>query len=261
MSGFLPQGYEPPVSGNYLKLAQGVTRIRILGPAIVGNMFWSEDSEGKRHPIRRRMGDKIEADELGFDKDGNPDKVKHFWAMAVWNYTGKCVQIWEVTQATIRDSIIGYTSDEDWGDPRQYDLKIGKDGTKLDTNYTVIAAPKKPIEPEIAKEFARINPYMDALFDGSDPFANTATSKQPLTSKADWTFDVAIAECAKVNISRDDLIAHLKANGHNAWSIKHTSPIAKALVMERQQELMNEQRKRSETGPAFDSIEEDNIPF
>lgn len=50
-----------------------------------------------------------------------------------------------------------------------------------------------------------------------------------------WLFDRAVQECARVNITKEQLIEHLKAKGRNSYSsVKDTAEV-KALIRARQQ--------------------------
>jgi hypothetical protein len=61
-------------------------------------------------------------------------------------------------------------NDADWGDPREYDLKITRTGESLETKYTVSPKPKKEL-PEAAKfEFELMNIKLEKLLTGEDPF-------------------------------------------------------------------------------------------
>jgi flagellar capping protein FliD len=53
-------------------------------------------------------------------------KVKEFRAFVVWNYTDEKVQIMEITQNSIKNQIYKLANDEDFGDPKTYDLKINR---------------------------------------------------------------------------------------------------------------------------------------
>jgi hypothetical protein len=172
--GFLPDNYEAPATGNYMRLDQGDNKIRIMGPAIVGNEFWTSESDGSRKPIRRRIGEKIDDYELGVDQHGKREKVKHFWAMPVWDYKTNSIQILELTQRTVMNAIEALYRDTDWGDPSKYDLKISKSGSGLDTEYRVTPLPKSPQPQAACEEMATVAPNLQALFDGGDPFAATA---------------------------------------------------------------------------------------
>lgn len=211
--GFLPSNYEAPQGGNYMKLQIGENRFRVLGPAVVGNLFWTTDGEGGRKPVRRRMGEAIHDDELGMDAHGKPERVRHFWAFPVWNVTAKQVQILEVTQRTIQESILSLNESQDWGDPTGYDIIIRKSGSGLDTEYNVLPGKAEPTPTEAQREYLKANIDMDALFRGGDPFGagdgNTTNGDGPKTIG----FAEAVAECKAVGISEDDLKEHLKAKG------------------------------------------------
>ena len=43
----------------------------------------------------------------------------------------------ELTQAKLRTEIVTLAKDEDWGDPRKYDLKIVRNGEGLETSYAM----------------------------------------------------------------------------------------------------------------------------
>ena len=96
--------------------------------------------------------------------------VRHFWAMAIYDYKDKQVKILEITQATIQKAIETYAKDQDWGSPTDYDLKINKTGQDKNTEYSVVASPKKPVNDEI-KQAAKDRPMcLETLFKGGDPF-------------------------------------------------------------------------------------------
>lgn len=178
MGTFLPTNYEPPVRGNYAKLAIGKNKFRILAAPILGFMYWTVTAEGRK-PVRKRMNEKIDHSQLGVNDRGEQEKVKHFWAMPVWSYTAAAIQILEITQSSIQDSIRALDTDDEWGDPCQYDISITKKGTGLDTEYAVLASPKSPLDPNIAAAFHIANLNLDALFSGGDPFAAPVQATAP----------------------------------------------------------------------------------
>lgn len=49
---------------------------------------------------------------------------------------------------TVFRQILQYVGDKEYGDPRDYDLNIKKEGEALETKYTVIGYPKKPLTKE-----------------------------------------------------------------------------------------------------------------
>lgn len=161
MSNFLPENYEVPSNGgNYMKLEQGDNVFRILDNPIMGWEDWKDDK-----PLRYHMNSKPDA-------PVNPERaIKHFWAMVVWNVKTEQIQILEITQSGIQKTIKNYVEDEDWGDPTAYDIKINREGEKLDTKYTVTAKPHKPLAEEVQKLFSDTKVNLNALYTGDDPFA------------------------------------------------------------------------------------------
>lgn len=166
---FLPEDYTPPVSGGgYMKLKDGDNLIRILSKAIIGYEYWNKDNK----PIRNRIGWSAGVpDDIRIDKDGNQTKIKHFWAFVVWNYETKNVEILEITQATIQQAINNLVKDEDWGDPKQYDIKITRTGEGFDTTYSVSPKPAKPLSSEIGQAYENKKINLEALYSGENPFA------------------------------------------------------------------------------------------
>ena len=164
---FLPAGYElkEPTTGNYLRIQDGETiKIRILTNSIVGYEYFRANADGGLKAVRQKEAfNWTPAD----SKDGrNP---KEFWAFVVYNYNIKAVQIWEVTQNSIKKDIFALYKDVDFGDPKGYDLKISRTGKDLDTTYTIMPLNKTPFEDEeIIKQAKWVR--LEALYDGDDPF-------------------------------------------------------------------------------------------
>src|SRR5690554_5680256 len=97
MTDFLPTNYEvPQPPTKYLKLKQGATRIRTLDRPILGYEGWTDNEDGSRKPIRRRMNQPF------LISDVDPESIKHFWAMPVWNYEDACLQVFQISQRTIQ---------------------------------------------------------------------------------------------------------------------------------------------------------------
>ena len=125
-------------SGSYLKLRQGKTKIRILDNPIAGWVYWTNQNR----PVRvQSQPTELPAD-IRRDENGKADRVKHFWAMVVWNYASESLCILEVTQSSIQQTILALAN-SDWGSPLEYDIEITKTGEKLETKYTVLNLPPK----------------------------------------------------------------------------------------------------------------------
>ena len=139
---FLPDWYEPPKTWwVFMKLQPGNNKIRILSSAIV----WYEYFTTEKKPKRFKMKDKPD----GKPQDIHPNSsVRHFWAFAVYNYASEKIEILQIAQRSIQNWIKDYIDEEEYWNPRLYDLKIKKDGENLETKYSVVWLPPKKFHDE-----------------------------------------------------------------------------------------------------------------
>ena len=160
-----PSNYEPPASssegGNYTKIKDDPVKLRILSEAVTGYVYWTNDNKPVRSAEYPQNTPNIRAD----------SRPKHFWAFKVWNYTTKQVEVWEISQASIRDILWGYWKDDEYGDLRQFPLKVSRTGKGLETKYSVIAGQKRPLETEIFEISSNTPVNLYALYTGDNPFA------------------------------------------------------------------------------------------
>lgn len=199
MDSFLPEKYEIPESeGKYMKFKVGENRFRILTPAIVGTLGWTQAQGGK--PIRKPQGTPHIADEV------DPSTLKHFWAFGVWNVNAKKVQVLELTQKTIMRAVKALTQDEDWGKPTGYDIVVTKSGDGLETEYSVNPKPQTPVSDEIKEAWAQVKPKfnLNRLFDSGDPFGDDEESpladKKPVSKAGEIMKNAASAVEDEINV-------------------------------------------------------------
>lgn len=167
MTDFLPQDYEAPQgSADYMKFQDGENKFRILSKPIIGWVDWKD-----KKPYRFTMKTKPE-------KPMGDKPIKHFWAFIVWNYATQAVQILEVTQAGIQKAIQNLSKDEEWGAPFDYDIKVNRKGKDLDTEYSITPSPKKPLDETVKKAALDKPCYLEALYEGADPWAVTNKSTE-----------------------------------------------------------------------------------
>jgi len=186
---FLPKNYEKPASGsNYMKLKQGNNKFRILSDAIVGWIDWDKSGD-KPMPVRT----KEKQSQLG------EDKIKHFWSFVVFDYEEKEIKILELTQSTIQEAIYSLHNDENWGDPKEYDINIVKTGEKMETKYNVIPTPPKPLNEEIEKMYKDVKIDLNKLFTNDDPFA-TNDDKTPQATQSPTIDDIPQPEEEEIDI-------------------------------------------------------------
>lgn len=175
---FLPENYEiPNASNGYMKLEKGENKFRVLSSAITGWEIWVDNKPKRfKESIPVEEAEKADLD----PRTGVPRVPKHFWAFVVWNYNQDSIQILELTQKSIQKYIKSLTTDEDWGDPKGYDIVIKREGEGLETEYQVVQKPKKELAKEISTAYKETRINLDALYKGEDPFGN-----QPETDDID----------------------------------------------------------------------------
>jgi len=160
---FYPSNYKRKESqSDYMRLAEGEQKVRILTAPIMGFETWSE-LDGKKTPHRARLFS--EAINLP-SEDG---KVKEFNAFIVWDYSASMVRVLNVTQRTIQEAIYLQTLDSDWSDPTKYDIVIKRMGKGMDTEYTVVFKLPKELEPQITLAFKAVTISPDNYFSGGHP--------------------------------------------------------------------------------------------
>lgn len=158
-------------SSNYMKFNQGENKFRIIGTPddkgfINGMLGWADSEDGKRKPYRWRIG--VEAPRK-FE-----EKPKEFFAIKVYNYETASVQILEITQRGLKDDLTSYIADEEWGDPRKYDIAVIKSGEGLETRYAMVPKPHKKMSAEQITAIKESSINLEALYDGADPFEPVA---------------------------------------------------------------------------------------
>jgi hypothetical protein len=155
--------------GRYINPAklQGEKRLRFFGAGITGHSAWT--SEGK--PIRWEQKPAELPSNIQPDMNGKVG-TKRFLAGLVYDYDEQDFKILELTQRTLMEQLFKFMKDTDYGDPTGYDIKISKTGEGIKTEYSLVAAPPKPVSKEIVTASESVNCNLKALFDGDDPWAD-----------------------------------------------------------------------------------------
>lgn len=175
-----------PASGsaNYLRLKEGAVTFRVLGSAIVGWEYWTNENK----PVRSKEYPQTTPN-IKPNKDGR-NVVNHFWAFIVWDYESKSLKIMELTQKTIQAQIADIKNT--WGHPSGYDLTITrKDGAKVE--YYVKPNPPTPLSAEIQAEYGSKNINLEALYTGGDPFQGKQLNEEAI-------IDTIIPSEEKINL-------------------------------------------------------------
>jgi len=171
----IPKNIEIPSStGQFAKFQEGANRYRFLSDIIFGWEGWKD-----KKPFRHEGQEcKIKPEQVDLNQSGKPN-INYFWAMVVWSYKDKKVQILEITQKTIMSSLYSLEQNEDWGDLKGYDVEISKkkDGDK--TSYTVLGIPPKPLSDEIKKAYEATEVDLTKLFEGEYPIEQEEVELDP----------------------------------------------------------------------------------
>ena len=177
---FFAQGHEIPDKRNqFMKLAPGKNRIRFVGNPISGFLFFGkverEDGSETVKPFRRTESEGEFSLEEMINRDarvnpaGELEKQKYFVAGLVYNYQKEKLQVLEITQKSILKALKSYVDSEEYGHPSGYDLTIDKKGDGLNTDYSVIVSPPKPLADEVETLVSEISCDLDKLFAGEYP--------------------------------------------------------------------------------------------
>lgn len=159
---FVEENFDlPKKPGHYAKLEEGENRFRILSETpLRGFVDWRD-----KKPIRFPENAPPEA-------SVDPAKpYKYFWAMIVWNYTLRQIQILEIVQRSILEKLHDLVTDVDWQDPREYDIRISKKGSGMETRYALTPGKHAPMASEILEHARATKVDIGELLTGGDPFA------------------------------------------------------------------------------------------
>ena len=170
---------EPSLTSDYLRIKENEKhRIRIMGTSkdpttfIQGWEAWDQENKPHREPYE--LGKPCSKQLKDIDRNANP---KLFWMFTVYHVDEERAKVFQVTQRTIKDPILAYSKNPKWGDPRSYIIEIGRTGSGMETEYTVIAEP--PIEEPDQKIIDVMNEAaidLRVIFGDGNPFGALTTA-------------------------------------------------------------------------------------
>lgn len=183
---------------NFMKLQAGDNRIRIgSGPSRV-YQHWETTLSGK--PLKVTcIGDNCPLCKLGHQPTIRY-QIKVIDKMVQEDPQAKVL---EVGPSVIRQ-ISNCAKDPEYGDPKQYDIKIRKDGVGRDTKYIVMASPRRSdltereeamiaalpsmdeINRELTPEEIRRLPLQCFSNESNDDFGNDVTARNKAAATTDW---------------------------------------------------------------------------
>lgn len=200
----LPIGYDKIKDEKpYLKLSklpQGEYRFRIVQRPIAGWIDWLDNKPHRFRPESKPAS--------SFDPE---KKIRSFWVLHVWDYAQEGLYVMEITQIGIIKALENYALNEDWGDLTSFDFKIKKEGTGMDTEYTVIPVPHKAMSPTIKNAVSSTKIRLEALYEGKDPWKDLEPTTNIDPSKHTMLSDHQVYTIQGLieDIADDDYIAKL----------------------------------------------------
>jgi len=170
----------PKSEGNYLKFEEGDTEFLPLAAPIQGYEYWNTNNK----PVRSSEPFEEMPDDIRIDpKTGNPEKIKHFWAMPVYDMTQGAtvkVKVLEVTQKTVMKALRNLVTNAKWGSPvLKYSVTVTRDDSQTPTAYTVMPNPTSEVAEDILTAWERVQAGgfdINRLFTGGDPFSADSAS-------------------------------------------------------------------------------------
>ena len=95
------------------------------------------------------------------------------------------IQILELTQAGLKNELYALAVDDEWGDPRKYDVAVIRDGEGKDTSYVMTPKPHKKRSDEINSAVKAMSVDLTKLYTGDDPFeaGQVAQDEEPTDGK------------------------------------------------------------------------------
>ena len=172
----IPNDYKDEMEvSEYFKLEPGENIVRILDDEMqLGYEYWVDKDgnpvergnmagEGSK-PMRIKQGEKLSV-ELA-------ECLKTIWACLVYNKSINKVQVWSITQASIRKAINALDRSKSWGDVKEYDISITKTGEKKETRYATIPCPKEELGANVWAEHLNMKERFDwdKWWASEDPF-------------------------------------------------------------------------------------------
>lgn len=113
------------------------------------------------------------------ERDGKK-AIKPCSAFFVYDYEAEAVKVFSANQKTLLAEIERLTSDEDYADLAQWDMKITRRGKGTDTKYSVDMVPTKRSNTKVAQTVITAwdaactsGADLEALYEGGNPFGGT----------------------------------------------------------------------------------------
>lgn len=174
---WVPEDYNVPSGGSpFMRFEDGDNVVRILSKPTFGWELWIENK-----PLRRKDKAEFTKDELAKADinsfSGERSRPQHFWALPVWNYAAKQVQLLQINQSSVQSQLLGYVRNPKWGALDRYDVNIVKGKVGQQTKYQVQPEPPTPLDKDIEEVWKNVTLHMDEYFTGGRPLEFATTTE------------------------------------------------------------------------------------
>ena len=138
----------------YLKMKQGMSRIRLAGNPAMVDVHWVKGKDSKKHVVA------CDALNCPFCQNGSEKKTR-IVSYAFDRDENNKLKIVDVGPS-IAKQIKALAKNEDYGCPENYDIKINRTGKGLETRYTISPSPKKsPLTLDERSKVAKQKPFAE----------------------------------------------------------------------------------------------------
>lgn len=142
--------------------------------------------------------------EATFSK-GDETSVSTKYGWVVWNIEQKIAQVLQLPLTAYR-TIAAYASDDEYGDPQKYNIKITRTGTGPETKYEIIPSPKQidieDIAPEALEAVKKVD-LIEAISSGKG--VDHVFWLKDVINKPPRKADIVLEETEENKISLDEI--------------------------------------------------------
>lgn len=168
----------------FLKLKEGANKVRFLPDHLVCYEIFvevlDEKQQKKIKPLRKT--EPFTAEELSqlVLKD-KKEKAKLTLIQLVYDYSGDDFKFLSMNQNSLLNALKEYSQNPDYGNPANYDITISKKGQNLETVYTFMPSPPKPLDKVITKRSKNLNFDLTKLLNNEYPADNFPFEKKEVS--------------------------------------------------------------------------------
>lgn len=171
ISPFSQNYREPQAQSQYFKMKEeGSYLLRILTKKEDVLAYWVDFSQKEDGTFSKNI--------YPYQEDGNKPseaskEAKLNWALAIFNKDTNQVQIWEISQKSIKNFLLSIVRGKIKNDYTKFDIQITKTGKGLDTEYSLLTGDTESLNTEELDIINNTKYNLKAMEKGENPFEET----------------------------------------------------------------------------------------